>query len=158
MGFWSAKLLEGTKNKCINFYLREVSKSYGAAIRSGFPELPKTIVDIHIELAPSFFSELDFFLRVRGNYSQTEIDGHFLDAEARALATVCKRLGLEYEQAEDILSDRAYDLADSCFDANLTPQENFVKLSGGKELMGKSVLYRHWVLSALKFINEQENG
>jgi hypothetical protein len=66
-------------------------------------------------------------------------------------------LGLEYEQAEDILSNRAYDLADSYFDASLTPQENFSKLSVRQELKGKSVLYRHWVMNAFKFINDQED-
>jgi len=157
MGFWSARLLEGTKNKCIDSYLRDISESYRSAIRSGFPALPKTIVNIHIELAPSYFNELDVFLRVKGNFSQTEIDGHFLDAEAKALATVCRLLGLEYEQAEDILSDRAYDLANSHFDASLTPHENFSKISRGRELSGKSVMFRHWVLNAFKFINDRED-
>jgi hypothetical protein len=157
MGFWSARLLEGTKNKCINSYLRDVSQSYRAAVRSGFPALPKTIANIHVELAPSYFNELDVYLRVKGNFSLAEIDGHLIDAEAKALATVCQMLGFDFEQAEDILSDRAYDLADSSFDTNLTPQENFKKISSGKELNGKSVLYRHWVLKAFKFIKDQES-
>lgn len=157
MGFWSGRLLEGTKNKCIDYYLSEIPDRYRAAIRSGFPSQPQTIVNIHIEMAPRFFNELEIFLRIKGNYSPSEIDGHFLDAEAKALATVCKKIGLEYEQAEDCLSDKAYDLADSQFDKNLTPNENFKKISGGKELSGKSVLFRHWVLRAFEFIHAQED-
>jgi hypothetical protein len=156
MGFWSVRLLEGTKNKCINYYLSDMAERYRAAIRSGFSDSPHTIVNIHIELAPNYFHDLDVFLRFKGNFSPSEIDAHFLDAEAKALATICKKFGHSYEEVESIISDKAYDLAEIHFDVSLTPQENFSRLSSGKELSRKSVLFRQWVLVAFNFIQDQE--
>lgn len=155
MGFWSDRLLEGTKIKCINYYLGDMAERYRAAIRSGFSDLPITLVNIHIELAPNYFHELDTFLRIKSNYSPTEIDAHFLDAEARALEIICEKLGFDYEEVEEFLSDKAYDLAEANFDAGFTPQENFSRLRTGKELNGKSVLFRQWVIAALNFIYAQ---
>ena len=152
MGFMSNKLLEGTRNKCIDYYLSEIPDRYRAAIRAGFPALPKTIVNIHIEMAAKYFDELENRLRYKGSYSQTEIEGHFLHAEAIALATACNQLHLDYEECEGILSDTAYDLASSHYNKKLTPEENFSKISGGNELSGKSRMYRSWVYNAFKFI------
>jgi len=157
MGFWASKLLQGTKNKCIDSYLGEIPKQYQAAVRAGFPASPITIVNIHIEIAPRFFQELEVFLRVKNNFPPMEIDEHFIHAESMALATICRDLGFDYEQADDILSDKAYDLADSFFDQSLTPQENFSRISGRSELSGKSVLFRHWVFRAFEFISTQED-
>jgi hypothetical protein len=157
MGFLTSKLLQGTKHKCIDSYLSDMFNRYLAAIKAGFPALPITVVNIHIEMAPSYFQELDVFLRIKNNFSPIEIDEHFLHAESMALATLCRNLGFEYEQAEDVLSDKAFDLADSFFDESLTPQENFSRISRGKELAGKSVLFRQWVLRAFEFIYAQED-
>ena len=143
------------KNKCIDSYLSDIPNRYGAAVRAGFPALPKTIVNIHIELAPNYFNELDA-LRYKGSYSPTEIEGHYLHAEAMALATVCEQLDLDYEETEGILSDRAYDLAQSFYNESLTPEQNFSRIIGGKELKGKSVMYQNWVLNAFRFIAQAE--
>ena len=157
MGFWSGKLLQGTKHKCVDLYLSDIPGRYRAAIRAGFPASPETLVNIHIELAPRYFQDLDVFLTIKNNFSSAEIDEHFIHAESMALATACRDLGLEYEQAEDVLSNKAYELADSHFDESLTPIKNFSKISGGRELSGKSVMYRHWVLRAFEFISSQEH-
>ena len=157
MGFLSGKLLQGTKNKCVDSYLNEIPGMYQAALRAGFPASPITVVNIHIEMAPRFFDELDVFLRIKNKFSPMEIDEHFLHAESIALATLCRNLGFDYEQAEDLLSDKAYDLADSFFNESLTPEENFSRISRGKELGGKSVLFRHWVMRAFEFIYAQED-
>ena len=157
MGFLTGKLLQGTKHKCVDFYLDEIPSMYNAAVRAGSPKSLITVVNIHIEMAPRFFDELDVFLRIKNKFSNEEIEHHFLHAEAMALATLCRNLGFEYEQAEDVLSDKAFDLADSHFDDSLSPQQNFAKISRGKELSGKSVLFRQWVMKAFEFIHAQEN-
>ena len=154
MGFWSTKLLDGTKNKCIDAYLGEIAQRFRSATEiAGFPKSPQTILNIHIAMAPQFFSELDVFLRIKGNYSPLEIDGHFLDSEAKALATVCAKLGLDFEEVEGLMSDSAYDLAESNYDKKISPQENFAKIKNGKELKGTSVMWRHTVLKAFEFIH-----
>ena len=153
MGFWSAKLLEGTKNKCIDTYLSEVGQGFRSATEiAGFPKSAQTILNIHIEIAPQFFSELDAFLRFKGDYSPSEIDGHFLDAEAKALSTICAKLGLDFEVVEGLMSDSAYDLAESKYDKKHSPQENFARIRNEKQLKGKSVMWRHTVLKAFEFI------
>ena len=156
MGFLSNKLLEGTRNKCIDYYLSEIPERYRAAVRAGFPALPKTIVNIHIEMATRYFDELEIRLRSKGSYSQTEIEGYFLHAEAIALATACNQLNLDYEECEGILSDTAYDLAAYHYSEKLTPRENFSRISGGAELSGKSRMYRSWVSKAFEFIAQDE--
>ncbi len=155
MGFLTNGLLKGIKNKCIDSYLRDVPDRYLAAVRSGFPAMPKTIVNIHIELAPKYFHELDVFLRSKGIYSPSEIDGHFLNAESIALATACKKLNLDYEETETFLSDKAYELAESFYDESLSPEQNFSRVQGGRELKGKSVMYRDWVFTAFRYLSQQ---
>lgn len=156
MGFLSNKLLEDTRNKCLDYYLSEIPDRYRAAVRAGFPALPKTIVNLHIEMATRYFDELEIRLRYKGSYSQTEIEGNLIHAEAIALATACNQLNLDYEECEGILSDTAYDLAASRYNEKLTPSENFSKISGGSDLSGKSRMYRSWVYNALNFIAQDE--
>jgi hypothetical protein len=156
MGFLSNSLLKGAKNKCIDSYLRDVPERYLAAVRSGFPAAPKTILNIHIEMAPKYFHELDVFLRSKGTYSPSEIDGHFLHAESIALATACKQLNLDYEQTETVLSDKAYELAESLYDESLSPEQNFSRVQSGRDLNAKSVMYRNWVLIAFRYLSQQE--
>lgn len=150
------KLLEGERNECIDYYLSEIPDRYLAAVRAGFPALPKTLVNIHVEMAARCFDKLEIRLRYKCSYSQTEIEGNLVHAEAITLATACNQLNLDYEECEGILSDTAYDLAASHYNEKLTPRENFSKISGGSDLSGKSRMYRSWVSNAFNFIAQDE--
>lgn len=155
MGFLSNKLLEGTKNKCIDAYLSKVVNNYRYATNTVVSDSEKTLVNIHIEMAPQFFEELEIFLRVKNKFPQTEIDGHFLDAENKALATACKMLNLDFDFALGLLTDQAYELAQKKYNKNFTYLENFEKIRNDKELSGKSVMWRFSVRSGFKYIEQQ---
>ncbi|MEN9304778.1 MAG: hypothetical protein RLY76_46 [Actinomycetota bacterium] len=155
MGFLSNKLLEGTKNKCIDGYLSKVVHDFRFATNTGVSDSEKTLVNIHIEMATQFFEELDIFLRIKNKFPQVEIDRHFLDAESKALATACRMLNLDFDFALGLLSDKAYELAEKKYNKKLTYLENFGKVRNDKELSGKSVMWRHSVLTAFKYIEQQ---
>ena len=156
MGVFQNALLKGTKNKCANLYVEEVVRRFRSAVRSNFPHSPKTLFNIHNELASNLFSELDIFLRIKNNYSIAEIDAHFFHAEAIGLDKACSQLNIDYEELVGLMSDVAMNLARSKYEKELSVQDNFAKIKGGKELKGKSVMFRSTVLSALELI-EQEN-
>ena len=156
MGFLSNKLLEGTKVKCINKYLSEILTRYGSAVRAGFSDSAETLLNIHIEMAPQFFEELDVFLRIKNVFPQEEIDGHFLDAEVRALATVCKKLNLDFDSVQGSMTDKAYEFAEAKYNSSFTYVENFGKIRNQRELKSKSIMWRHSVLTSFKFIEQQE--
>jgi hypothetical protein len=82
MGVFQKALLKGTKNKCANLYVEEVVRRFRSAVRSNFPHSPKTLFNIHNELASNLFSELDIFLRIKNNYSIAEIDAHFFSSNS----------------------------------------------------------------------------
>jgi hypothetical protein len=156
MGFLANKLLEGTKNKCIDGYLDKIVTSYRSATRAGFSDSEKTLLNIHIEMAPLFFGELDNFLRIKNKFPQTVIDGHFLDAESKALASACKKLNIDFDFVYGLMTDEAYELALDKYNNKFTYLENFGKVRNEKELKGKSVMWRHSVLAAFKFIEQQD--
>lgn len=154
MGFFSTKLLEGTKNKCINWYLDEIVDMYKSAVRSGFPDSESTLLNIHKNMSPQYFAELEVFLRIKNDFTQEAIDGHFLDAENKALATACAKLNLNFNSVFGLMTDSAIEFAESKFNRKLSYIENFEKVKKEKELKDKSVLWRHSVFTAFKFIEE----
>ena len=154
MGFLAERLLEGTKNKCYDNYLIEIVRRYRSALRAGFSESPNLILNIHNEIAQRFFEELGLFLRNR-NIPQTVIDEHYLDAEVKALATACERLNLDFDSVLGLITDSAHDLAAQKFNRKLSYLDNFAQIRNEKELKNMSVLWRWNVLTALKYIEEE---
>lgn len=153
MGILSNKLRQGTIQKCINQYLKDIPDHAKFLINVHNYSRHQALVISHIHRARQYFNDLEVFLLYKERINPQELGDHLLIAEKMALEKASNVLKISFDDVFEEIINNANLFASSSFDG--TPVERLIPaLRGGAGMSGKSSLWRQLVISEILALSE----
>lgn len=157
MGYLSNKLRQGSIQKCINIYSKDVPDYAKFLMNTQNFMGTKALAISHINRARQHFNELEVFLLYKEKIDPQKLGDHLLVAEKMALELASKTLKINYDEVFEEVVNNACTFAKSNYDGT-SDNALIQKLGMGNKMSGKSSLWRQIVFAEILNLGKAEKN